>query len=91
MRDPARLRLVVIAAVLMAGCASPDEVADAPTPPASPVPPTATEPGTATPPGEAETPTGDLFAFTAPTVDGGEIDASVYASGQVALWFWAPW
>lgn len=92
MRDPAHLRLVVIvAAVLLAGCASPAEVADTPTPPASPTAPSATEaPTTATePPTDAST--GDLFTFTAGTVDGGEIDASIYASGQVALWFWAPW
>ncbi|MDX1658845.1 MAG: hypothetical protein R3343_08500 [Nitriliruptorales bacterium] len=29
--------------------------------------------------------------FTAATVDGGTIDGTVYAGGDVALWMWAPW
>lgn len=33
----------------------------------------------------------ELLAFTAPTVDGGQLDGGELAGEPVALWFWAPW
>jgi hypothetical protein len=32
-----------------------------------------------------------VLAFTAPTVDGGQLDASSLEGRDVVLWFWAPW
>jgi len=29
--------------------------------------------------------------FTAPAVEGDDIDLSTYAGKDLALWFWAPW
>jgi hypothetical protein len=33
----------------------------------------------------------EALDFTAPTIDGGQLEGSSLAGGDVALWFWAPW
>jgi thiol-disulfide isomerase/thioredoxin len=33
----------------------------------------------------------DVLAFTAPTLDGADLDASTLEGRAVVLWFWAPW
>jgi hypothetical protein len=63
----------------------------------SPLPETPPAPATtpdATPADEddpADSPTAELFAFTATTVQGEDFDGAEYAGRDVALWFWAPW
>lgn len=55
----------------------------------------AAEPGTgAEPPSSAEPGTGavpEALDFRAPTVGGGELDATTLAGRPVAFWFWAAW
>ena len=33
----------------------------------------------------------EALDFTAQTVDGGSIDGTTFAGGDVVLWMWAPW
>ncbi|MBA2282046.1 MAG: redoxin domain-containing protein [Acidimicrobiia bacterium] len=33
----------------------------------------------------------ELLAFTAPTIDGGEVDFAALQGQDLVVWFWAPW
>jgi hypothetical protein len=64
---------------------------------AAPVPPAATEPGAGPgPDASVDTPTPDvgpehdLLAFTGRQLEGGGFDGAV-VTGDVLVWFWAPW
>ena len=35
--------------------------------------------------------TPQILDFTAPQLDGGEVNGADYSGKDVALWFWAPW
>jgi hypothetical protein len=43
------------------------------------------------PVGQEPAASGPPLDFTAPTVDGGQLDASSLQGRDVVLWFWAPW
>jgi hypothetical protein len=78
---PSRLLLAVFAAaaVLVAGCAGGEGEQAVPEP-------------TATPPADTNVTVivPDVLAFTAPLVDGGELDASTLAGETTVFWFWSP-
>jgi hypothetical protein len=96
-----RLAAGVAVMVLLAACAGDGDGLAAPdaATPDSGEGPAATDPATPAPGGTGPggTPPGDTapanpdLAFTAPTVDGGQLDASALDGRDVVLWFWAPW
>jgi len=86
----------VAAAVLASACAgSADPVATSPSPDAtvpSPAPTASSSPARSSPDTHSPPAAGDpheQLAFEAPLLDGGTFDGAV--SGDVVLWFWAPW
>lgn len=90
-------RLVLLAAVLLAGCGAEDDGGTAaptstPSVTATPTPtptPSATPSATPSPTPEVEVP--EELAFTAPTLGGGTFDGASLAGRPAVLWFWAPW
>ena len=91
-RVRATLVALVASAMLLAGCGGgEDDSADPATVPASPagtgaVPPTGVP---SDPPAGTSVP--ETLAFTAPTVEGGELDGASLAGAPVVFWFWAAW
>lgn len=85
---------VFISALVAAGCGGGDEdsgndTAAGPTAPATTGAPPATTGAPSAPPDSAPVP--ETLAFTARTVDGGELDGAELAGTPVAFWFWAAW
>jgi hypothetical protein len=80
----------VLAASLLAACASADRSRPAPesTPSARPTP-QGTELAEETSPGGVDVPR--ALRFTAPALGGGTIDGADFAGHDLAMWFWAPW
>jgi len=83
------LLVVFISALVAAGCGDgggEDGAAGGPTAPVTPSAPAPSDPESA-PPGDVP----ETLAFTASTVDGGELDGADLAGTPVAFWFWAAW
>lgn len=86
------LLVVFISALVATGCGGADEdpgddTAGGPTAPATTgAPPPSGPPDSTGAPSVPET-----LAFTARTVDGGELDGADLAGTPVAFWFWAAW
>jgi hypothetical protein len=103
-RDPQRRNLaaalLTIPLLALVGCGT-DEGSDeaaAPSPETEPAPASEPTPEAVITPApsptapaaeDAEDP--GILGFSAPTLEGGEFDASVLAGQQLAIWFWAPW
>jgi peroxiredoxin len=88
------LLVVFISALVAAGCGdgggeddAGGQTAGGPTAPATAGAPPPSDPSEPAPSGAVP----ETLAFTAPTVDGGELDGADLAGTPVAFWFWAAW
>lgn len=84
--------MVCVSGLLLAGCGGGEAGGDQTDPPPADPPAGAASPATEAPDQAAPEPeVPEVLAFTAPTVDGDELDAATLAGTPVAFWFWAAW
>jgi hypothetical protein len=85
-----RLAALLLTVLLVGACGAADDSE----PPAAAPSPTAATPDDRNGAGADEDtgpPDAGVLDIRARTVDGDEVDLSVYAGRDVAIWFWAPW